>query len=132
MLIYDEAFLYLTHIHAALIINVFIRTITGSKLNIYRISQCHQQLQSLRNSGTTLYRRRRNQPDLMVMLYTSGSFSPLRVSLTDPRTEEPSFFHGCSLGRVTKSHHSGGRSPSLRAGGRASVLGPSGGVSATS
>lgn len=39
---------------------------------------------------------------------------------------------GRSLGRVTNCHHRGGRSPSLRAGGRASVLGPPGGVSASS
>lgn len=36
---------------------------------------------------------------------------------------------GCSRGRVTWCHHSGGRCPSLRAGGKASVLGPPGGVS---
>lgn len=39
---------------------------------------------------------------------------------------------GRSLERVTNCHHRGGRSPSLRAGGRASVLGPSNGVSAWS
>lgn len=36
---------------------------------------------------------------------------------------------GCSRGRVTWCHHKGGRCPSLRAGGKASVLGPSAGVS---
>lgn len=36
---------------------------------------------------------------------------------------------GCSRGRVTWCHHMGGRCPSLRAGGKASVLGPSAGVS---
>lgn len=39
---------------------------------------------------------------------------------------------GRSLLRVTYCHHRGGRSPSLRAGGRASLLGPPAGVSACS
>lgn len=39
---------------------------------------------------------------------------------------------GRSLGLVTYCHHRGGRSPSLRAGGRASVLSPPTGVSSCS
>lgn len=42
------------------------------------------------------------------------------------------FYTGRSLARVTNCHHRGGRSPSFRAGGSASVLGPSAGVSAWS
>lgn len=41
-------------------------------------------------------------------------------------------YMGRSRGLVTICHHSGGKSPSFRAGGKASVLGPPGGVSSCS
>lgn len=46
--------------------------------------------------------------------------------------EKKILYVGRSLGRVTNCHHRGGRSPSLRAGGRASDFGPTAGVSASS
>ena len=43
-----------------------------------------------------------------------------------------SLYVGRSRGLVTICHHRGGKSPSFRAGGKASVLGPSAGVSSCS
>lgn len=62
-----------------------------------------------------------------------GAFLPRETSCQFAvRDQTQEVYVGRSLGRVTNCHHRGGSSPSLRAGGRASVLGPPTGVSACS
>lgn len=68
-------------------------------------------------------------------LQTDGSLRGQRGSvllLCGWIVSQQGVYVGRSLGRVTYCHHRGGRSPSLRAGGRASVFGPPALVSASS